>query len=141
LFLIELLLFRNSGVIGVPSATTVAGFTLTGGTGYSELYNPTSIFVDLNGTMYIADMTNYRVQKWLSNQPLGFTVAGGHGNGATLDKLGTVYGIFVDSYGNIYVSDNTNNRVTIWFSYNTTAGQLVNFVYNICVLDYSFATF
>ena len=76
--------------------------------------------------MYIADLNNYRIQKWLPNQPLGFTVVGGRGNGATLDKIGLVYAIFVDPQGNIYVSESSNHRVTIWFYSNTTAGQLVN---------------
>ncbi|CAM4949724.1 unnamed protein product [Rotaria socialis] len=111
--------------IGAPMGTTVAGFTQAGGSGYSELSNPTAIFVDLNATMYIADYSNYRIQKWLPNQPVGFTVAGGHGNGATLDKIGAVYAIFIDAGGNIYVSDNSNNRVTLWYASNTTAGQLV----------------
>ncbi|CAF4729948.1 unnamed protein product [Rotaria sp. Silwood1] len=111
--------------IGPPTGTTVAGFTLTGGSGYSELYNPTAIFVDPDGVMYIADAGNYRIQKWLPNQPLGFTVAGGRGNGATYDKIGLVYAIFVDNVGNIYVSESSNHRVTVWYASNTAAGQLV----------------
>ena len=75
--------------------------------------------------MYIADVNNYRIQKWLPDQPLGSTVAGGRGNGATLDRIGIVYGIFVDLQGHIYVSENSNHRVTIWYAFNTTAGELV----------------
>ncbi|CAF5155098.1 unnamed protein product, partial [Rotaria sp. Silwood1] len=87
--------------LGVFAASsTVAGYTLAGGSSYSELYNPTSVYVDLNGIMYIADASNYRVQKVLPNQPLGFTVAGGSGNGSTLDKIGLVYSVFVDNQGN-----------------------------------------
>lgn len=112
-------------ILGATSANTLAGFSLGGGSTYSELRNPTAIFVDLSGAMYIADMSNFRVQKWLPNEPLGYTVAGGRGNGATLDKLGFVYGIFVDHLGNIYVSENSNHRVTLWFAWNTTAGQIV----------------
>ncbi|CAF1116879.1 unnamed protein product [Rotaria sordida] len=111
--------------IGPPTGHTVAGFTQTGGNGYSELTNPTSIFVDPNGVMYIADSSNYRIQKWLPNQPLGFTVAGGRGNGATLDKIGLVYAFFVDNSGNIYISEYSNHRVTLWRAFNTTIGQLV----------------
>lgn len=106
-------------------ATTAAGFTLTGGASYSELNSPTAIFVHSNGTMYIADSVNYRVQRWQADQPLGFTVAGGRGNGATYDKVGLVYAIFVDDPGNVYVSESSNNRVTMWSAGNTTAGQLV----------------
>jgi hypothetical protein len=118
--------------IGSPMATTVAGFTLAGGTGYSELNDPTSIFVLSNGTMYIADSANYRVQKWLPDQPVGFTVAGGRGNGATFDKVGLVNSIFVTEQGNIYVSETSNNRVTLWYAGNTTASQLVDYI--ICFL-------
>jgi hypothetical protein len=112
-------------ILGATSANTLAGFSLGGGGGYSELRNPTAIFVDLSGALYIADMSNYRIQKWLPNEPLGYTVAGGRGNGATLDKIGVVYGIFVDSMGSVYVSENSNHRVTLWFAWNTTAGQIV----------------
>ena len=107
--------------------TTVAGFTLAGGTGYSQLNDPTAIFVHPDGTMYIADSFNYRVQRWLPNEPLGLTVAGGRGNGATFDRIGMVYAIFVDTSGNIYVSENSNNRVTFWAAGNTTASRLVTF--------------
>ncbi len=118
--------------IGTPLATTVAGFTLAGGSAYSELNDPTAIFIHPNGTMYIADSANYRVQRWIPDQPLGFTVAGGRGNGVTLDKIGTVNAIHVDNQGNIYVSETSNNRVTLWYAGNTTAGQLVLY-YQLCV--------
>ncbi|CAF4359310.1 unnamed protein product [Rotaria sp. Silwood2] len=107
------------------SAVTLAGYTLTGGNGYSEFNDPSSIFVDLNGTMYIMDTANCRVVKWLPGQPLGFTVAGGHGNGTTLDKIGTSFAIYLDSQSNIYVSDYSNNRVTKWFTGNLVAGIIV----------------
>ena len=77
--------------------------------------------------MYIADNGNYRIQKWLPNEPLGTTVAGGRGNGATLDKIGLVYAIFVDPQGSVYISENSNHRVTLWFAWNSTAGQIVSY--------------
>lgn len=80
----------------------------------------------MSGAIFIADTLNYRVQKWLPNEPLGTTVAGGRGNGATLDRIGLVYGIFVDSQENIYVSENSNHRVTLWYAWNTTAGEIVS---------------
>lgn len=115
-------------------ATTVAGFTLAGGAAFSELNDPTAIFVHPNGTMYIADSFNYRVQRWLPNEPLGFTVAGGRGNGATLDRVGMVYAIYVDEPGNIYVSEFSNHRVTFWTAGNTTIGRLVAFYFLFVVL-------
>jgi hypothetical protein len=116
-----------SGSGSTTSATTVAGFTLAGGSGNSELNGPTSVVVDLNGTMYILDAYNYRVQKWIAGQPLGFTVAGGHGSGSTLDKISLSYGLCIDNQSNIYISDTGNNRVVFWSAGNTVNGSLVSY--------------
>ena len=104
----------------------VAGYTSAGGTGFSELSNPTAIYVDVNGTMYILDTNNYRVVKWVRGEPLGFSVVGNRGPGSTLDKFSTSYGMYVDKEMNIYVSDYANHRVTKWFNGNTTAGVVVS---------------
>jgi hypothetical protein len=108
----------TSGTSGV----TVAGIYSTAGTGYSELYYPTSIFVDSDGIMYILDQSNFRVVRWLPNEPLGFAVAGGHGYGATLDKMGYCNAIYLDDQSNIYISDSTFHRVTQWSNDNHTSG-------------------
>ncbi|CAF3665556.1 unnamed protein product [Rotaria sp. Silwood1] len=115
-------------VLGSTSSTsgvTVAGFSTSGGSGYSQLLYPTSMFIDCNETMYILDSSNYRVVRWLSGEPLGFTVAAGHGYGSTLDKIGTSYAIYLDDQSNIYISDNSNHRVTKWFNGNHTTGVMV----------------
>jgi len=60
------------------NATTVAGSSsgLPGST--SELLSsPVDVFMDNNGTFYISDWANYRVQQWLPNASNGTTVAGG----------------------------------------------------------------
>lgn len=103
----------------------MAGFTLAGGNGYSELNDPYSIFVHADGTLYIMDTANYRVVKWLPDEPLGFTIVGGRGSGTSLNKLGTSYAIFVDDQLNIYVSEYSNHRVTIWADGNNTIGTIV----------------
>ncbi|CAF4348721.1 unnamed protein product [Rotaria sp. Silwood2] len=115
----------NLGSTSSTSAVTVAGFTTAGGTSYSELSDPYSIFVDSDGTMFIMDTANYRVLKWYADQPLGFIVAGGRGSGTTLNKIGTSYAIYVDDQSNIYISEYSNHRVTLWFNGNTTAGIIV----------------
>ena len=114
---------RNLGSTSATYGVCVAGFNPSSGTGYSELWNPGGIALDLNGSMYIADTSNYRIMKYLSGQPLGSIVAGGRGSGTTLDKIGTSYAITLDSQSNIYVSEYSNHRVTKWI--NTTAGTLV----------------
>ncbi|CAF3958273.1 unnamed protein product, partial [Rotaria sp. Silwood1] len=75
----------NPGSGLASTGKVVAGYTTSGGSGFSQLYRPTAIFLDLNRTLYILDNLNYRVQKWIYGQPLGFTVAGGRGSGTTLD--------------------------------------------------------
>ena len=112
--------------LGSFYATTIAGSGSTG-SGYSELYNPSAIYVDANRVMYILDTSNYRVLRWRVGEPLGYVVAGGHSAGSGLDRISTSYGMFVDNQYNIYISDNGNNRVSKWFSTNTTAGILVFF--------------
>ncbi|CAF4021362.1 unnamed protein product, partial [Rotaria sordida] len=116
---------------GSNVSTTVAGLSLTvgltptAGSASPQFNSPTGIFVDLTGIIYVADYNNYRVQKWLPGDPFGSTVAGGHGPGTTLDKIGGVQAIYVDAQSNIYVSEYTNHRVSLWTAGNTTAGKLV----------------
>ena len=118
-----------TGSTSSTSALTVAGVTANGGSGYSQLLYPTAICVDINRTMYILDTNNYRVVKWLRDEPLGFSVVGNRGSGSGLDQIGTSYGMYIDHRGNIYVSEYSNHRVTMWYKGNTTAGVLVSAVF------------
>jgi hypothetical protein len=119
------------GSVQGSTGTVIAGYTTTGGSGYSQLNGPTAIYLDLNQTLYILDSLNYRVQKWLLGQPIGSVAAGGNGAGTTLNKLSSGNGLYVDDQSSIYVSENTNHRVTRWD--NTTIGVLVN-IFLICIL-------
>jgi hypothetical protein len=109
------------------TGTTIAG-SGSYGSDYSELYNPSAIYVSPSRTMYILDTTNYRVLRWQFGDPLGYVVVGGNSAGSSLTQISTSYGMFVDSQYNIYISDAGNNRVTLWLSTNTTSGILV-FIY------------
>ncbi len=112
-------------IVGSPNGTLIAGFTLNGGSGKSELNFPTALFLTRNHTLFILDSKNYRVQRWYYGEPLGFTVAGGHGQGTTLDKISMSYGLYVDDEYNVYVSECDNNRITLWMSKNMTTGRIV----------------
>jgi hypothetical protein len=114
-------------IVGSSSATygtVVAGFNPSSGSGFSELYYPAAIALTLDGSLYIADTSNYRVMKYLSGQPLGSVVAGGRGSGTSLTQIGISYGIALDSQSNIYVCEFSSHRVTKWV--NTTAGIIVS---------------
>ena len=116
---------------------TVAGLNPSSGSGRSELYNPSSIYVDSNQNLYIMDTYNYRVQKWKIGETIGTTVVNGRGIGSTFDKIGRSHSIFVDNQLNIYVSEYGNHRITKWFNGNNTAGILVRtFFSNISSISY-----
>ena len=111
----------------MSTATTIAGITSSAGSSYSQLNNPTFMYVDSNGIMYILDYSNCRVLRWTPGDPMGFSVAGDHGCGSTLDKIDGSYSMFIDSQYNIYISEYVNHRVTLWTPRNTSAGTLVFF--------------
>lgn len=115
------ILGSTSGATGM----TVAGFTTSGGSSLSELDRPSSIALDDYGTLYVLDTNNYRVMKFLPDEPLGARVAGSGVTGTTLDKIGTSYYMALDRQSNIYISEYSNNRVTRWMAGNSTAGTIV----------------
>ncbi|CAF1496326.1 unnamed protein product, partial [Didymodactylos carnosus] len=101
---------------GQTNGSTIAGVTSQSGNGFNQFNSPTSVFVDINDNLYVADLNNYRVQRWASNSVVGTTVAGGNGQGPALTQLGTTYSIYVDTNDSVYVSELGNHRVTKWAS-------------------------
>jgi hypothetical protein len=106
------------------NAATVAGVTGSSGGGANQLNNPSNVYVDASGNMYIADAYNNRVQKWAPGATSGTTVAGqgGYGNGS--NQLEYPTGVYVDRSGNLYVADQNNNRV-MEYSSGASYGNLV----------------
>ena len=101
------------------------GITVAGGNGSGmaddQFFSPTSVFLDKDGNMYVADNNNNRVQKFppgSTSASKGFTVAGGFGQGMAASQLNHPSSVFVDSHGNLYVADEGNNRVQE-FPYNS----------------------
>ncbi|CAF4349416.1 unnamed protein product [Rotaria socialis] len=60
--------------------------------------------------------------KWKQN---GVTIAGGNGDGNTVDKLSSPYGLFVDDDQTVVIADYRNHRIVQWKNGNTTNGQVV----------------
>lgn len=120
-------MIKTEYLSGQTISTTVAGNSGIAGSGRSELYNPYSISVTPNQTMFILDTTNYRVLRWQLNDAMGYVVAGGNGNGAGYNQIGVSYSLFVDNQYNVYVSENSNHRVTAWYARNITAGTIVRY--------------
>lgn len=115
-------------------AITVAGRG-SAGSGPAQLYGPDRIFVDKDGVVYVPDLQNNRVQKWLPGATQGITVAGGNGAGAANNQLSRPTSVFVDEQGNVFVSDQDNGRIQKWAP-GATVGVTVAGRYLRGPLDY-----
>ncbi|CAF3664205.1 unnamed protein product [Rotaria sp. Silwood1] len=105
---------------------TVAGITGSPGSNSSQLNEPWNIYVDqTNGTLYIADSKNHRIQRWLAGATSGTTIAGTGISGSGATSLNIPRDVFVDSAQNIYVADSANNRIQ-YFPYGNTTGLTVS---------------
>ncbi|MDR3678342.1 MAG: gliding motility-associated C-terminal domain-containing protein [Flavipsychrobacter sp.] len=108
------------------SATTVAGGNGSGASA-NQLNNPTNVFVDGLGNVYVADAYNNRIQQWAPAATTGITVAGSPSatSGSSASLLSLAYTVHLAGGGFIYVSDYNNSRVqlftpTIPLTYNAT---------------------
>lgn len=98
---------RGVTVAGIGDATSVTS---------DRLNTPYSLALDTANTIYIADFSNNRVQKWTTDDIQGTTVAGQASgvSGVGLNSLTRPTGVIIDENSNIYVSDSGNNRVQFW---------------------------
>jgi sugar lactone lactonase YvrE len=97
----------------VTNGVTVAGGNLEGSAA-DQLFEPSGVFVDVAGSVYVADTSNNRVEKWFPGATSGITVAGGNGQGSAANQLSAPEGVFVDGKGDVYVADGNNGRVQEW---------------------------
>ncbi len=84
------------------------------GTAQNQFIDPSSVFVDGSGNIYVTDRANNRVQKWAPGATTGVTVAGGNGLGSNPNQLNYPCATIVDGSGNVYVSDQNNQRIQKW---------------------------
>lgn len=95
----------SSSSLSVPQFILKWG---TLGTGDGQFKDPWRVAIDNSGNVYVADATNYRIQKFT---PAGIFITKwgleGTGNG----QFDLPRGITVDNGGNVYVSDRNNNRI------------------------------
>jgi sugar lactone lactonase YvrE len=95
------------------------GVTVAGGNGQgsaaNQLNTPAGIHLSsLDGSLYIADEFNNRIQKWAQNATFGTTVAGNSNgiSGSTPYLLYHPFDIAIDHEENcLYVSDTANGRI------------------------------
>ena len=95
------------------SAVIVAG-TGTSGSWAAMLNSPRGIFVDDDFTLYVADASNDRIQRWSRNACFGTTVAGTGTSGSSLSQLNFPVAVVVDTNSYMYITDQVNNRILRW---------------------------
>jgi sugar lactone lactonase YvrE len=103
----------DADFFGKGSTKIVAGGNGLGSDA-NQLQYPSSIFVDNQGNLFIADQYNHRIQKWAPGAMSGVTVAGGNVKGSASNQLAYPNSIFVDSQGNMFIADRDNHRVQKW---------------------------
>ena len=95
-----------------------------GGSGANQLNDPTCVYVDAAGNVYVGDYGNYRVQKWAPGATSGVTVAGGNGPGKATNQCYPL-AVFADAAGNVYVNDGGNDRIQKWAPGATSGVTLI----------------
>ncbi|CAF4129567.1 unnamed protein product, partial [Adineta steineri] len=93
----------NSNIWTIAAGTGCAGSTS------NTLHDPRGIFVDTDLNLYVADCTNNRVQKFLSQQVNGITLAGTGATGTI--SLNCPTGIALDADNYVFIADYFNNRI------------------------------
>jgi len=93
------------------NSTIVAGIGISG-SNLSQLNKPYGIFVDSNGTIYIADCYNNRVMKWFANASTGIIAVG---------SVPSPTDLTMDTNNYLYISESASGRITKWAS-NATSG-------------------
>ncbi|CAF4130532.1 unnamed protein product, partial [Adineta steineri] len=113
----------NNRVMKYPSGSTSAtyGTVVAGGngpgSGANQFNSPRSILVDSQGTLYISDGNNNRIQRWLRNATSGTTIIGGT-QGTAANQLNFPETVLFGKYGSLLVVDRGNNRIQL---FNLTA--------------------
>ncbi|CAF1233402.1 unnamed protein product [Didymodactylos carnosus] len=84
------------------------------GSNLNQLNAPHSVFVDRQGSIYIADSNNHRIVRWLKGAKSGEIIGPRGGGGNLSNQLGLVHDLAFDHKGNLYVSDSSNHRVQMF---------------------------
>ncbi|CAF3905663.1 unnamed protein product [Adineta steineri] len=105
------------------NATIVAGNYGSRGSNSTQLYYPNDVYVDRSGNLYVTDMFNCRIQKYINGSNIGIAIAGINlSAGSALNQLYYQRYFTLDSTETyMYVADAGNHRVVRYLT-NSTSG-------------------
>ncbi|CAF1517806.1 unnamed protein product, partial [Didymodactylos carnosus] len=98
------------------NAVTVAGGKESG-TALNQLSWPSDIFVDDDRNVFVADLHNFRIVKYLQGETTGQLILSG--------RSFSPVALFVDQNKNLYVSDTSTHSVKRWAEGVTDGGELI----------------
>jgi uncharacterized protein (TIGR03437 family) len=106
----------SSGIITTVAGTGTAGFSGDGGTATAAtLSAPRAVATDASGAVYVADLDNHRVRRFVPGGNIatfaGAATSVGDGGPSTQARLTGPWSIAVDSTGNLFIADRADNRV------------------------------
>jgi sugar lactone lactonase YvrE len=109
-----------SGIIQTIAGIASAGYSGDGGPATAaELSDPSAVYADAHGNIYISDFGNYCIRKINSSGTIrrvaGTTTAGhsGDGGAATSANIFTQYGLVADNNGRIVFTNDSEHYVRI----------------------------
>jgi uncharacterized protein (TIGR03437 family) len=107
-----------AGTMVQIAGTNTGGYSGDGGlAGLAELDFPTSVAVDANGNVYIADSQNNVIREISGATGIINTIVGGL---ATIQQLNDPESVVVDSSGNLYISEQNGVRISKFSNGNLT---------------------
>ncbi len=118
-------------VLGQDNFTDIAENKGAANPSSTSLSGPRSVAVDMDGRLYVADSSNFRILRYdppiASNQAAvqvfgqpDFNTAVQNNGGTSNTSLGNPDGIAVDSDGNVYLADRNLHRILIFNTPATT---------------------
>lgn len=115
----EIIFYGDHDIRAVFVQDTFKVRTLAGGKGRgfenTQFNYPTGIAYDKEDNLYVSDMHNHRIQKWIKGATFGVTVAGGNGYGNNENQLNEPGKIAIDALNHLYIADTENNRIQKWY--------------------------
>ena len=115
----DIIFYGDHDIRAVFVKDTFTVRTLAGGKGkgygIDQFNYPTGIAFDHEESLYVSDMHNHRIQKWVKGATYGITVAGGNDYGSNSNQLNEPGKIAIDALGTLYIADTENHRIQKWY--------------------------